>query len=279
MIQKAIVKTVTFHNPDNGYSVLRLSDPQSGKLFTAVGSFPRLSPGEMLELEGEWTRHEVFGEQLKATGYRLLAPDTLEAMERYLGGGVLKGVGPGMAKRLVAKFGLETFTVLDEHPERLDEVPRLTAKSKRALLEGWRDNKSIREVLYFLQTYNLSANMSGRIFKEYGGQAVAVLRSNPYRLADEIWGVGFLKADDIARKLGFAPDSYERIKAGLAYVLSKSSEEGHVFLTREELMQRATALLQCEPEKIIFTLDGLGENGQVKHDGENRFYLPYLYHS
>ncbi|MDB5048894.1 MAG: helicase, RecD/TraA family [Fibrobacteres bacterium] len=279
MIQKAIVKTVTFYNPDNGYSVLRLTDPDSKKMFTAVGRFPKLSPGEILDLTGEWAKHDVFGEQFKASDYKLLAPDSLEAMERYLGGGVLKGVGPGMAKRLVAKFGLETFNVLDNQPERLNEVPRLTVKSKRALLEGWRDNKSMREVLYFLQAHNLSANMSERIFREYGDQAVSVLRSNPYQLADEVWGVGFLKADDIARKLGFAPDSYERIKAGLAYALSKSSEEGHVFLYRDELMQRAQALLQCEPEKIVFTLDGLGETSQVRNDGENRFYLPYLYHS
>ncbi len=279
MIQKAIVKTVTFHNPDNGYSVLRLTDPASQKQFTAVGRFPKLSPGEILELEGDWSKHDVFGEQFKAAGYKLVAPDSLEAMERYLGGGAIKGVGPGAAKRLVAKFGLETFAVLDDHPERLSEVPRLTVKSKRALLAGWRENKSMREALYFLQAHNLSAGMSDRIFREYGEQAVAVLRANPYRLADEVWGVGFLKADDIARKLGFAPDSYERIRAGLAYALSKSAEEGHVFLNREELMQRSQNLLQCQPEKIVFTLDGLDEIGQVRHDGEGRFYLPYLYHS
>jgi exodeoxyribonuclease V alpha subunit len=121
--------------------------------------------------------------------------------------------------------------------------------------------------------------MSQRIFKEYGEHAVSVLRANPYRLADEIWGIGFLKADDIARKLGFAADSYERIKAGLAYALSKSADEGHVFLHREELMQRAVALLQCEPEKIVFTLDGIPEGGPILHDGGDRFFLPYLYHS
>jgi exodeoxyribonuclease V alpha subunit len=279
MLLKAVVKTVTFYNPDNGYSVLRMTDNQSKQTFTVVGRFPKLTPGELLELEGEWTKHDVFGEQFKASGYKLLAPDTLEAMERYLGGGLLKGVGPGLAKKLVAKFGLETFEVLDNHPDRLREIPRLAGKSKLALLDGWRDNKAMREVLYFLQAHNLSANMSERIFKEYGDQAVNVLRANPYRLADEVWGVGFLKADDVARKLGFDLDSYERIKAGLAYALGKSAEEGHVFLNREDLMRRAEALLQCEPGKIVFTLDGLDGSGQVKHDGEGRYYLPYLYHS
>lgn len=281
MIQKAIVKTVTFHNPENGYSVLRLTDPVSKKQFTAVGCFPKLSPGENLEIEGEWARHDVFGEQLKARGYKLLPPDSQEAMERYLGGGVLKGVGPGLAKRLVARFGLETFEVLDNHPERLSEIPRLTGKSKAALLAGWQDNKSMREVLYFLQAHNLSANLSARIFKEYGASSVHQLRANPYRLANEMWGVGFLKADEVARKLGFGLDSYERIEAGVEYALAKSAEEGHVFLHRHELMQRAQALLQCEPEKIVFTLDALAESdgSQVRHDGENRFFLPYLFHS
>src|SRR4051812_40485953 len=122
MIQKGIVKTVTFHNPDNGYSVLRLTEESSQKIFTAVGNFPKLNPGETLELSGEWSKHDVFGEQFKSSGYKLLPPDSREAMERYLGGGVLKGVGPALAKKLVAKFGLGTFDVLDHHPDRLDEL-------------------------------------------------------------------------------------------------------------------------------------------------------------
>lgn len=276
---KAIVKTVTFHNPDNGYSVLKLTDAASDKPFTAVGHFPKLSPGETLDLEGEWTRHDTFGEQFKSSGYRLLPPDSLEAMERYLGGGILKGVGPAMAKRLVARFGLQTFEVLDAHPERLDEIPRLKGKTREALLEGWRENKAMREVLYFLRAHNLSANLSVRIYKHYGAEAVAALRGNPYRLAEEVWGIGFVKADEIAAKLGFGADAYERIKAGVAHALGRSAEDGHVFLTREELLARAQALLQCAPEKIVFTLDNLAEASQVMRDDEGRFYLPYLYHS
>lgn len=278
MIQKAVLKTVTFHNPDNGYSVLKLTDPGTRKLFTAIGNFPKLSPGEILDLEGEWTRHDVFGEQFKATGYKLHAPDSLEAMERYLGGGTLKGVGPALAKRVVARFGLETFDMLDNHPERLSEVPRMGAKSKQALVTGWRDTQSMREVLYFLQAHNLSVNMSARLYKHYGTKAAEVIRLNPYQLAEDVWGVGFLKADEIARKLGFEPDSYERIKAGLAHALAKASEAGHVFLPREELLGKAEALLLCDREKVIFTLDGLPDDAPVRHDGEGRYYLPHLYH-
>lgn len=279
MIQKAVVKTVTFHNPDNGYSVLRLTDAVTKKEFTAVGVFPKLSPGETLQVEGDWTRHDKFGEQFKSTGYKLVPPDNLEATERYLGGGALKGVGPGLAKRLVAKFGLDTFDILDNHPERLTEVPRLKGKSLATLLRVWRENQGMREVLYFLQAYNLSANMSARLYKHYGAQAVTVIKKNPYQLADEVWGIGFLKADDIARKLGFGIDSYERIKAGLAYALGKSAEEGHVFLGREEILRKAETLLQCPQEKIVFTLDGISDSEQVRHDGEGRYYLPYLFHS
>lgn len=280
---KAEVKTVTFHNPDNGYSVLRMSEAGSDKIFTAVGSFPKLSPGETLELEGEWTRHEVFGDQFKATGYRLVPPDSLEAMERYLGGGIMKGVGPSMARKLVARFGLETFEVLDRHPERLHEIPRLGVKARLALMEGWRENKAMREVMYFLLSHNLTANMGARIYKHYGAQALEVLLRNPYRLAEEVWGVGFIKADEIATKLGFGRDSYERIKAGVAHALGRSAEEGHVFLPREELLKRAQALLQCDPVKTVFTLDSLSENSQtpeqIHKDGQDRYYLPYLYYS
>lgn len=249
------------------------------KIFTAVGIFPKLSLGETLDLEGDWTKHETFGEQFKATGYKLLAPDSVEAMERYLGGGILKGVGPALAKRLVDLFGLETFEILDHHPERLKEVPKLKGKSLASLLTVWRDNKSMREVMYFLQSHHLSLNMSTRLYQHYGDQAAAVIKSNPYQLADEVWGVGFLKADDIARKLGFEIDSYARIKAGLAYALGKSAEAGHVFQGRDDLLMKSQSLLQCTPEKIVFTLDGMTDSDQVRHDGENRYYLPYLFHS
>lgn len=279
---RATVKTLTFHNPDNGYSVLRLTETGSGRLITAIGNFPKLSPGENVELDGEWTRHETFGEQFKAVAWRLLPPDSLEAMERYLGGGVLKGVGPGTARRLVERFGLETFEVLDRFPERLGEVPKLRPKTRETLLAGWRDNKAMRDTLYFLQAHNLSAALSARIYKHYGAQAVETLRTNPYRLADEVRGIGFLKADEIALRLGFERDSYERIRAGLAYALGRSSDEGHVFLPRQHLLDRAAALLQSDTEKTVFTLDNLAADDQVKREASedgDRFYLPWLWHA
>lgn len=278
---KATVNTITFHNPDNGYSVLRLTETGSGKAVTAVGNFPRLTPGETLEIDGEWTRHESFGDQFKATGYKLLPPDNLEAMERYLGSGLLKGVGPILAKRLVERFGLGTFEVLDREPERLSEVSRLRPKARASLLESWRENRAMREVMYFLQSHRLTPNMSARIYRQYGADSIAALRENPYRLAEDVFGVGFIKADEIALRLGFEKESYERIKAGLVHVLTKSSEEGHVFLPKADMLRRAQDLLQSEPGRIVFTLDNLEAGDQVKKDGldgAERYWLPWLRH-
>jgi exodeoxyribonuclease V alpha subunit len=246
-LRQVTVKTVTFHNPDNGYSVLKLTRGASTQVFAAVGHFPRLSPGETLDLLGQWVRHETFGEQFRAESYQLVPPSDREAMERYLGGGAIKGIGPILAKKLVERFGEQTLEVLDRHPERLDEIRDLRGRRKAKVLQAWEESRGIRDVMFFLQAHNLSLGLSHRIVKHYGGDAVRALKENPYRLAEEIWGIGFLKADAIARKLGFPSDCYERIGAGLAYALQRSSEEGHVFLPPENLISRAQELLQCAP--------------------------------
>jgi len=278
-IRRAVVKTVTFHNPDNGYSVLKLARGSSLQIFTAVGHFPRLSPGETLDLTGEWIRDEKYGEQFRTEGYRLILPTGREAVIRYLGGGAIKGMGPKMAEKLADKFGEEVFEVLDSHPERLDEIKELRGRRKQKLLLAWEESKSAREVMFFLQAHSLSLGLSHRILRHYGPRAVEILKENPYRLAEEIWGIGFLKADDIARKLGFPADCVERIHAGLAYALSRSSEEGHVFLNPDALLARALELLQCEPEKLVYTLDHLASTEVMKKDEEGNYYLPYLFHS
>jgi exodeoxyribonuclease V alpha subunit len=278
-IRRAVVKTVTFHNPDNGYSVLKLTRGSSLQVFTAVGNFPRLAPGETLDLAGEWIRDERYGEQFRTEAYKLILPTGREAVERYLGGGAIKGIGPSLAKKLVDQFGEEVFDVLDKHPERLDEIKDLRGKRKEKLLLAWTESQSAREVMFFLQAHNLSLGLSHRILRHYGQRAVEILKENPYRLAEEIWGIGFLKADDIARKLGFPMDCYERIHAGLAYALSRSSEEGHVFLSYVDLVQKSLELLQCEPETVVYTLDNLTATEAMKKDERGNYYLPYLYHS
>ncbi len=278
-IRRAVVKTVTFHNPENGYSVLKFTHASSAQIFAVVGHFPRLTPGETLDLVGEWVRHEIFGEQFRAQGYTLVPPSGAEAIERYLGGGAIKGIGPVLAQRLVARFGEATFDVLDHHPERLQEIRELRGQRKDRVLQSWEENKAARGVMLFLQAHQLTLGLSHRILKHYGSEAVEVLKENPYRLADELWGVGFLKADDIARKLGFSTDCFERVRAGLAFALSRAAESGHVFLTRDALIAKAGELLQCEAETIVFTLDHLAANDEMKRDASDNFYPPYLFYS
>lgn len=274
-----MVKTVTFHNGDNGYSVLKVQTGGVGQVQTVVGTFPRLTPGEVLDIEGEWVKHETFGEQFKATNYRIVPPDGREAMERYLGGGAIKGLGPVLAKKLVATFGDETFKVLDEEPERLDAIPQLRGRKKQKVLAAWRDSRSLRDVLLFLQAHHLTLGLSHRIVKHYGAHALEVIKRNPYQLADDVWGIGFLKADDVGRKLGFPADSYERLRAGLLFALNRAGEDGHVFLSRADLLAKAEELLHAPQERLIFSLDNLREIEAVKIDEAANVFLPWLWHS
>lgn len=278
LLSSATVKTVTYHNPDTGYSVLKVQSGDGEKTQTVVGHFPRLTPGEVLDIEGSWVKHETFGEQFKATQYRITPPNTLLAMERYLSGGAIKGIGPILAKKLLREFGDDAFRVLDEEPERLDAIPQLRGRKKYKVLAAWRDNRSVRDMLVFLQSHHLSLGLSHRIVKHYGSQAVEILRRNPYQLAEEMWGVGFLKADEIARKLGFPPEGYERLKAGLVYTLARTSEEGHVFLPLPELLRKAEEMLHAPQERLIFSLDNLRETGQVKIDETRNVFPPWLFH-
>jgi exodeoxyribonuclease V alpha subunit len=277
-LSKATVKTVTFHNPDTGYTVLKVQVGKANATHTVVGHFPRLTPGEILDIDGEWVKHETFGEQFKATAYRIVPPNSLEGMERYLGGGAIKGIGPSLAKKLLREFGEDTFRVLDEEPERLDAIPQLRGRKKAKVLAAWRDNQSTRDVLVFLQTHHLSLGLSHRIVKHYGAQAVEILKRNPYQLAEEMWGIGFLRADDIARKLGFPEDGYERLRAGLVHALARASDEGHVFLPRADLLKKAEELLHAPQDRLVFSLDNLRETDQVKVDEHGHVFQPWLWH-
>jgi len=279
MPHKGIVKNVTFHNPDNGYSVLKLKDPETEKSFTVVGSFPKLAQGELLEIEGDWTSHSTYGSQLKAKSYKILPPNNTESMESYLASGLFKGVGPAQAKMLVDHFGSQTFEVLDNDPHRLNEIAALTSKKRDNLLVRWQEKKALKEVMYFLQSHGLTLNLANKIFKEYGSATIHKLKENPYRLAEDMWGIGFLKADEIGFKMGFDRESYERIKAGLIHTLNKSVEEGHVFLMKDQLTYQAAELLGCETELLIYTLDNLIDNTSMHKDSGDRYYKAYLFHS
>ncbi len=279
LLEKARVRHITFHNPENGYSVVRLSHPRARGDFTAVGHFPRLSPGEEVDLEGEWTRHPTFGDQFKARSCTVRPPDTGAALEKYLGGGLFKGIGPASAKAIVERFGLDTIRILDQEPQRLQELSQFKGRKAEALMQQWDEHRSMREVLFFLQTHNLSLGLCARICRQLGPDAARMLKSDPYRLAVDMPGIPFAQVDAIGRKLGFEDDCFERVRGGLLHALQKAAEDGHVYLSHEELMARAGTLLRSREETLVYTLDHLRDNEEIHADEQGLLYLPYLFFS
>lgn len=257
------VERITFAGEADGYSVLRLKVRGRRDLVTVVGSFVSVVPGEVLRLRGAWTRHPKYGEQFRAEHYETLSPDTVEGIRKYLGSGLIKGIGPEMAKRIVKAFGASTLDVIDTQPERLLQVDGVGPKRLKMIIKAWDDQKEIREVMIFLKSHGVSAALATRIFKEYGKESLTVLRENPYRTAMEVSGIGFVTADKIARNLGFGPDSEKRAEAGLHYVLFRAAEEGHVCLPRNRLLDEAGKLLETPVDVLEKGLEALAATGRV----------------
>ena len=237
-----------------------------------------IQPGESVRLDGVWTTHPQYGRQFKFTRYTLLYPATVEGIRKYLGSGLIRGIGPVTAKRIVEHFQLDTLEVIDQAPDRLLEVPGTGPKRVEIIKKGWETQKQIKDVMIFLQSHGVSTAYSVRIYKEYGAEAITLVQENPYRLERDIWGVGFLTADRIAQRLGIAEDAPARIKAGLRYVLHQASEEGHVFLPRDELLQAAQQELGVNACLILPQITALeGEGGAIVE--KDRIYLPPLHHA
>ncbi len=274
-VEASVLGTV-FRNADNGWTVLTAREGR--REITIVGALPELHPGEQAVFTGEWINHPQYGRQLKCTGLELQKPTTLLGIERYLGSGVIRGVGPSTAKLIVGYFGEETLTILSEHPERLQELPKMGKKRWRQIAEAFREQEGARAAMVFLQTYGIPAALSIKISKLYGERTPAVIRENPYRLCEDIDGVGFLTADRIGTALGVPPDSEGRICAALRYILKDASvAQGHIYLPRGELISRASQLLRVEPELTahhLMRMTLLRELVQSGEDGEERVYLP-----
>ncbi|RMF35347.1 MAG: ATP-dependent RecD-like DNA helicase [Chloroflexi bacterium] len=260
------VERITYYNEENGYTVLRLHVPGQPELVTVVGELPQVTPGERLRLEGVWTTHPRYGRQFKAERCRQLLPATVEGIRRYLGSGLVKGVGPVTASRIVKRFGLETLRVLDEEPHRLREVLGVGPKRAAAIARAWEEQKAIKEVMLFLQSHGVSTNLAVRIYKTYGDEAIAVVQQDPYRLARDVWGIGFKTADKIARHLGIPPDAPSRLQAGIAYALSQMADQGHVYVPEETLITTAAELLEVAPEAVAQALADLDAEEQVKRE-------------
>ncbi len=274
-VEASVLGTI-YRNEENGYTVLTAREGR--REITIVGTLPELHPGEQAVFSGEWISHPTYGRQLKCASCQLQKPTTLLGIERYLGSGVIKGVGPSTAKLIVSYFGEETLAVLSEHPERLRELPKMGTKRWKQIADSYREQQGAREAMVFLQTYGIPATLSVKISKIYGDRTQAIIRENPYKLCEDIEGVGFLTADRIGTALGVAPDSEGRIAAALKFLLKEAAgNQGHIFLPRYELLQRASQLLRVDAslaENLLLHMCLTRELVQSGNDGEERVYLP-----
>ena len=245
------IERITYTNEENGYTIARVKVYGRKDLVTVVGSIMSPTPGEILAMEGEWVNHPKYGEQFKIVRYATKVPASVYGIEKYLGSGLIKGIGPIMAKRIVKCFGKETLDLIEKDIERLREVEGIGAKRIEMIGRAWEEQKEIREVMLFLQTHGVSSGYATKIFKHYGSRSIQVLRENPYRLAMDVFGIGFVTADRIAEKLGFPKDSELRAEAGILFVLNQLADEGHVYYPYEPLVDKCREILEVDREVIV----------------------------
>lgn len=241
------IERIKFRNEENGYTVLSVTDQSDGGEVIMVGCLAYVAEGDMIEASGRMTEHAVYGDQLQIESYEMKIPQDELSMERYLGSGAIKGVGAALAARIVRHFKADAFRIMEEEPERLSEVKGVSEKMAMAIGEQMEDKKDMRQAMMFLQNYGISINLSAKIYKEYGPSLYGIIKENPYRLADDIPGVGFKMADEIAERVGIFTDSDYRIKAGILYTLLKATSNGHTYLPREELFAQSSELLKTDP--------------------------------
>ncbi len=278
-VRKGYVEHIVFRNADNGYTVFQLI--ADGEEMTCVGSFPMISEGELIEVSGTMKTHPLYGGQLQVDRYELLAPEDEAAMERYLGSGAIKGIGVALAARIVRRFHGDTFRIIEEEPERLAEVKGISERKAREISEQMEEKKELRQTMMFLAQYGVSASLSVKLYRQYGAKTVQTVRENPYRLADDIDGVGFRTADELAARIGIHTNSDYRIRSGLLYVLQQAAGEGHTCLPREQLLRRAAELLGVEEEDLTTQMMNLGIEGKLvikEQDAQTLvFYSQYYY--
>ncbi|MBU3865008.1 ATP-dependent RecD-like DNA helicase [Streptomyces sp. 4503] len=256
-VVEGVLERITYANEENGYTVARVDTGRgSGDLLTVVGSLLGAQPGESLRMEGRWGSHPQYGKQFTVENYQTVLPATVQGIRRYLGSGLIKGIGPRIADRITEHFGVDTLDVIEERPERLVEVPGLGPKRTKMIAAAWEEQKAIKEVMVFLQGVGVSTSIAVRIYKKYGDASISIVKNEPYRLAADVWGIGFLTADKIAQSVGIPHDSPDRVKAGLQYALSQSADQGHCYLPEEQLIADAVKLLQVDTGLVI---DCLGE--------------------
>ena len=287
---RCVVERITYQNPENGYSVLKCRVKGCSDLVPVVGNLLDANVGSVLLAEGDWKVDAKYGRQFSAESWEETLPATVYGMEKYLGSGLIKGVGPKFAKRIVQKYGADTFAVIEDNVELLIEVEGIGRKRVQMIAQSWERQKEIKNIMLFLQEHQVSSSFAAKIYKQYGNGSIAVMKENPYKLADEIWGIGFKTADQIAGKLGFEKESYVRLRSGLMYTLSELSDDGHVYAQKQQLIRRASEILEAAPETIVMTIDDMlskkeliQEKDIVKSDEEGNsvtpVYLPPFYYA
>ncbi len=244
------IERITYSNEENGFTIARVKVPGRRDLVTVVGNLMSPMPGEIIKMHGEWTTHPKYGEQLKLVSYKTSVPATVYGIRRYLGSGLIKGIGPVMAGRIVKKFGENSLDIIENEIEQLAQVDGIGKKRIEMIRTAWDEQKEIRDVMLFLQTHGVSSGYATKIFRQYGNQSIAVVQENPYRLAADIFGIGFVIADGIAEKLGFSKDSTLRAEAGIQYVLHQMADEGHVYYPYELLLEKCREILQVDREVV-----------------------------
>ncbi len=268
------IEYITYYNAENGFSVLRLRpdedaySQESDGTVAVTGVLPELAVGEHLELQGEWVKDPKFGLQFKVEKLQQTMPTTVEGIRRYLSSGLLKGVGPTIAGRIVDHFGAQTIEIIDKQPERLREVADIGPKRQKQILSAWEEQRQVRDVMLFLSSHGVSTHLATKIYKEYGNRAMEVVKKDPYRMARDIQGVGFLTADKIAKAFGLPPDHPARLEAGLLYTLAEFSGDGHVYAPRPQLLARASELLGTPAPPIQEAIERLAVRGDVVVEDE-----------
>ena len=277
------IEHITYQNPENGYAVLQASVKGYRENQTLVGTFHEVTVGAVLIVEGQWRVDKRYGRQFAAESWSETLPATIVGIEKYLGSGLVKGIGPKMAKQIVAHFGLQTFEVIENDIEKLLEVPGIGKGRIGKIHDSWEKQKDVKDIMVFLQGHGVSSTYAAKIYKQYGKDSIERVQTNPYCLADDIWGIGFKTADGIAQKLGYENNDPRRCRSGILYTLSQLSDEGHVYAEREQLIAAAKTLLQAEEQPITETLSQMIAAEDVildsPHDSPEAIYLPPFYYA
>ncbi len=261
-----LVERVTFHNEENGFCVLRLKARGQRDLITVIGHAAMISAGEWVQAAGTWTNDRTHGLQFRASFLKATPPTTLDGIERYLGSGMIRGIGPAYAKRLVKSFGETVFEGIEADPDRLREVEGIGPVRAARIVAGWAEQKVVREIMLFLHAHGVGTSRAVRIYKTYGAEAVAIISENPYRLARDIRGIGFKTADQIAAKLGIARDAMVRVRAGVSYALAEAMDEGHCGLPEDDLLRTGAELLDVSADRLTAALALELQDGTVVAD-------------